>query len=32
MIHAPRTGKNVEKVSINNSYWNKAYVGARRVL
>ena len=28
MIHAPRTGKNVEKVSINNSYWNKAYVGA----
>ena len=32
MIHAPRTGKNVEKVSINNSYWSKAYVGARRVL
>ena len=32
MIHAPRTGKNVEKVSINKSYWNKAYVGARRVL
>ena len=32
MIHAPRNGKNVEKVSINNSYWNKAYVGARRVL
>ena len=28
MIHAPRNGKNVEKVSINNSYWNKAYVGA----
>ena len=32
MIHAPRTGKNVEKVSISNSYWSKAYVGARRVL
>ena len=32
MIHAPRNGKNVEKVSINNSYWNKAYLGARRVL
>ena len=32
MIHAPRTGKNVEKVSINNSYWSKAYVGAKRVL
>ena len=32
MIHAPRNGKNVEKVSISNSYWNKAYVGARRVL
>ena len=32
MIQAPRNGKNVEKVSINNSYWNKAYVGARRVL
>ena len=32
MIHAPRTGKNVEKVSINNSYWNKAYVGARRAV
>ncbi len=32
MIHAPRSGKNVEKVSINNSYWNKAYVGAKRVL
>jgi len=32
MIHAPRTGKNVEKVSVSNSYWSKAYVGARRVL
>ena len=32
MIHAPRTGKNVEKVSISNSYWTKAYVGSRRVL
>jgi len=32
MIHAPRTGKNVEKVSVSNSYWSKAYVGAKRVL
>ena len=32
MIHAPRTGKNVEKISVSNSYWSKAYVGARRVL
>ncbi|MGL5314082.1 MAG: SH3 domain-containing protein, partial [Peptostreptococcaceae bacterium] len=32
MIHAPRSGKNVEKVSINNSYWQNAYVGAKRVL
>ena len=32
MIHAPRTGKNVEKVSISNSYWTKTYVGSRRVL
>ena len=32
MIHAPRSGKNVEKVSMNTSYWNKAYVGARRIL
>ena len=32
MIHAPRTGKNVEKVSINNSYWSKAYLYAKRVL
>lgn len=32
MIHAPRSGKNVEKVNMNTNYWNKAYVGARRVL
>ena len=32
MIHAPRAGMNVEKVSINNSYWNNAYIGAKRVL
>ena len=32
MIHAPRTGKNVCKVSINNSYWSKAYLYAKRVL
>ncbi len=32
MIHAPRSGKNVEKVDMNTNYWNKAYVGARRVL
>ena len=32
MIHAPRSGKNVEKVSISTNYWNNAYVGARRVL
>ena len=32
MIHSPRTGKNVEKVSIHSTYWTKAYVGARRVL
>ena len=32
MIHAPRAGMNVEKVSINNSYWSNAYIGAKRVL
>nr|WP_317333309.1 SH3 domain-containing protein [uncultured Romboutsia sp.] len=32
MIHAPRAGMNVEKVSINNSYWRNAYIGAKRVL
>ena len=32
MIHAPRAGQNVEKVTINNSYWSKAYLHARRVL
>ena len=32
MIHAPRSGKNVEEVSMNTTYWNNTYVGARRIL
>lgn len=30
-IHAPRTGKNIEITSMENSYWAKRYVTARRV-
>lgn len=30
-IHAPRTGKNIEITSLNNSYWSKRYITARRV-
>ncbi len=30
-IHAPRTGKNVEVVSMGDSYWQKRFNGARRV-
>lgn len=32
MIHAPHTGKNVEIANMNTNFWNKAYIGARRVL
>src|SRR6516164_2784286 len=30
-IHAPRTGKSVEVVSLSSSYWAARYNGARRV-
>ncbi|WP_274572317.1 C40 family peptidase [Neisseria leonii] len=30
-VHAPRTGKSVEIVSLGNPYWSKRYVTARRV-
>ncbi|MDF0606080.1 C40 family peptidase [Neisseriaceae bacterium TC5R-5] len=30
-IHAPRTGKNIEVVNMNQSYWTARYNGARRV-
>lgn len=32
MIHAPSSGKNVQKVKINQSYWENRYVTARRIL
>ena len=32
MIHAPKPGDVVKKTNMNTSYWNNAYVGARRVL
>lgn len=32
MIHAPRSGKNVEIVKITDSYWANRYVTARRVI
>ncbi|MGL6107139.1 C40 family peptidase [Romboutsia sp.] len=32
MIHSPKPGDVVQKSNMNNSYWNNAYVGARRVL
>lgn len=32
MIHAPKPGDVVKKTSINNSYWNKTYLWAKRVL
>ena len=32
MIHAPRSGKNVEEISMSTTYWSNAYVGARRIL
>lgn len=32
MIHSPRTGDVVKKSNINSSYWNKAYLWAKRVL
>lgn len=31
MIHAPRTGRNIEITSIDQGYWARAYVTARRV-
>lgn len=30
-IHAPRTGKNIEITSMENSYWSKRFITARRV-
>lgn len=30
-MHAPRTGKTVEIAKLTNSYWNKAYLWARRI-
>ncbi len=30
-IHAPRTGRNVEVVSLNQSYWQSRWNGARRI-
>lgn len=32
MIHAPNSNGVVKKVDINTSYWNKVYVGAKRVI
>ncbi len=32
MVHAPKPGDVVKKTSINTSYWQNAYVGAKRVL
>lgn len=32
MIHSPKPGSVVQKSSINNSYWNDAYLWAKRVL
>ena len=32
MIHAPNSKSVVKKVDINNSYWNRVYVGAKRIL
>lgn len=32
MIHAPNKGDVVKIVSINNSYWNSVYIGAKRVV
>ena len=29
-IHAPRTGKNVEYASLNNTFWNARFTGAGR--
>ena len=31
-IHAPSSGKRVMESSLNNSYWRKHFIGARRVL
>lgn len=31
-IHAPSSGKRVMESSLNNTYWHKHYIGARRVL
>lgn len=31
MVHAPRTGRNVEVVRLRSSYWGGAFVAARRV-
>ncbi|MBV8680270.1 MAG: C40 family peptidase [Aquitalea sp.] len=30
-IHAPRTGRNIEVVSLNQSYWQSRWNGARRI-
>ncbi|SOB58315.1 NLP/P60 protein [Pseudodesulfovibrio profundus] len=31
-IHAPSSGKRVMESSLNNTYWHKHYIGARRIL
>lgn len=31
MVHAPRSGKNVEITAIDKGYWEKRYVSARRI-
>ncbi|MCR8744095.1 SH3 domain-containing protein [Romboutsia lituseburensis] len=32
MIHAPKPGDVVQRTSINNSYWNSAYLWAKRIV
>ncbi len=32
MIHAPKPGENVQKISINSSYWNNAYLWSKRIV
>lgn len=32
MIHAPNSKGVVKKVDINSSYWQKVYVGAKRMM
>ncbi len=32
MIHAPKPGENVQKISMNSSYWNNAYLWSKRIV